>query len=273
MFSESLPPALSETPGRLAGKSGPLTPIHGRNVATSRTTPETAAMIWPCDNTLPLPITLLGRGSLSGGAAAPRRSATYFFPPLDERLRVLDDRVRVLDERDPLDFEELRPFDAPERERDDVEREPLAREVVDFEPLRELERRVRAGDFFVLDCRVVPPEARVFRAGVAAGGGAGIAGGAPAAAERVRPPGTDTRASMPSSRSAISAPAAIAAAATRPRKIPTLRAPGLAKIRQTMIATLRRPSTAVLPPRGAGRLSFWPDIASRARAGPATAAR
>ena len=106
----------------------------------------------------------------------------------------------------------------------------------------------------------------------AAGGGDGDFGGgvAAAVATLVRPPATFTSGSQPSSRSDMSAPAAIAAAAISPRKIPTLRSPGFAKNRQRMIITLSVPSAAVTAPRGAGMLTLWPDIARHASTTPET---
>src|SRR5918996_1382057 len=249
LLVSSPPPAPGGTgkPSGTWGASGASTPTHGRNIATKRTTAGTAAITCPWDN---LPVVIA--------------SSSYFFlPPRDERL--------ALDERDPLDFEERDLVELKERDLDEVEREPLALLRPDFAPAREPER---AAGFFAVERRVVEPlDPPLRRAGFAAGGGVGVADGALADAARVLPPGTDTSASVPSSRSASSAPTAIAIAAASPRKRPIFRSPGLAKIRQTMIATVSRPSAAVPAPLGAGTLSRCPDIASRASAGPATAAR
>src|SRR5918995_4181569 len=82
--------------------SGASTPTHGRNIATGRTTAETAAIICPWDKRA-VPITLLRR--------------PYFFPPREERLG--------LDERDRVDLEE-RGLLEPDRDLDEVVREPPA---------------------------------------------------------------------------------------------------------------------------------------------------
>lgn len=138
-----------------------------------------------------------------------------------------------------------------------------------------------ARDFFA-----VPPPERDFAAvllpereppeleppGATAGRGVGVAAGALAEATFVRPPGTLTNGSKPSSRNAIQAPIAIPAAAIRPRKIPILRSPGLARIRQRISRTASSPSAKVPTPRWNGRLIRCPTAASAPRVTPETAA-
>ena len=93
--------------------------------------------------------------------------------------------------------------------------------------------------FFVV---AEPPELERLFAGAAAGGGVGLAAGALADAVRVRPPATATSGSKPSSLSAISAPAVIANAAARPKKMPIFSVGDPANIRQRISRTASAPS-------------------------------
>src|SRR5918995_1719464 len=113
LLISSPPPAPGGTgkPSGTWGASGASTPIHGRNIATSRTTAETAAITCPWDN---LPVVIA--------------SSYFFLPPLEERL--------ALDERERLDFEE-RDLVELERVLDEVEGEPPAVLRPDFAPAPE----------------------------------------------------------------------------------------------------------------------------------------
>ena len=232
--------------------------------------------------------------------------------PPEERRRVPLDLEREpleLDrERVPLDFDrdeaalfardEPLPFERDEPELFDRDEPPL----FDRDELLDLERD--AVLFFLpvafLAELLLPPERDFFAApplerdfaavllpererpeleppGAVAGRGVGVAAGALAettvvGAAVVRPPGTLTSGSKPSSRKAIQAPTAIPAAAIRPRNIPILRSPGLARIRQRISSTARLPSTKVPAPRWNGRLIRCPAAASPPRATPETAA-
>jgi hypothetical protein len=179
-------------------------------------------------------------------------------------LDFVRDDAELFDLDEPLLFEREEPelFDRDEAPLfDRVELPDLERAVVLFflpgvfvvELLPPPER-----DFFA-----VPPPERDFAAvllpereppGAVAGRGVGVATGAVAeatvvGASLVRPPGTLTSGSKPSSRKAIQAPIAIPAAAIRPRKIPTLSSPGFARILQRISSTASLPSTRVPTPR------------------------
>jgi hypothetical protein len=147
---------------------------------------------------------------------------------------------RVLEERDR---EELRLLLEDALERDELLRAPLR--------LAPLEEDRRAGAFRV----VVPPlERDELRAGALSGGG-GATAGALADAAFVRPPATASSGSIPSSRSAITAPTVMAIAAPSPRKIPIFRVGEPASILQRIRPTARAPRPAVTPPRGTGTLT------------------
>src|SRR5829696_2077833 len=100
------------------------------------------------------------------------RGPYFFFLPPDERLLPVELFERVA-ERDELRLFDEFDFDALERDRVVPLVDPLERDFV--EPLRELLERF-------------DPEDDFFFVGVAAAGAAGVAGGALAAAVRVRPP-------------------------------------------------------------------------------------
>jgi hypothetical protein len=194
----------------------------------------------------------------------PPKGAPPYFLRFGERL--------LPPEREPLDRDDPFLLDLEERDRAEVDRELLER----FAPEREddfrvvgplaverlaVDRRVvlepPEPDFLVAADRFVvvvldPRELELLVADGGSGAGAGVAGGALAAAVRARALATATSGSTPSSRSAMTAPTAIATAAASPRKMPILRSPGLAKKRQRMISTLSVPSAAVTPPRGTG---------------------
>jgi hypothetical protein len=206
---------------------------------------------------------------------APEEAPRYFLR-LAERL--------LPPEREPLDRDDPFLLELEERDRDELERDPLDRDLEElafdpperFAPEREDDlrfvdpllaerlagdRRVvlepREPDFLVAVARFVvvvlePPALELLVVADLSGAGAGIAGEAFEAALRARARATATSGSMPSSRSAMIAPTAIATAAASPRKMPILRSPGLAKKRHRMISTLSVPSAAVTPPRGTG---------------------
>jgi hypothetical protein len=264
MSSEVL---VSTPPGSPEGSDGPLTPTQGRNIATSRAIPPTAAIICPGDN---LPI------RTSSSIECPTAGGPYFLRLPEERFPPLDRDFAGIDLRDELDFFEAVAWDdlallavvdlVVDLAR--VEAERLA--VPDREELFLDEDRLPPPDFlaverFVLE-RVLrvflvvepperePPLERVFGADPATErGGDGAAGGALATATVVvEADATATNGWKPSSASAIRPPAVIATAAARPRKMPIFSVGDPATIRQRIRRIASEPSMAVTPPRRTG---------------------